>query len=298
MIRIPLTMILILLCGLVEGQNFRPVQLNYQYAQGVKVQSTDLGDLDNAERSEQSIFEVILKYPILLNDNKITIIPELTHKVIGQSFNNWGTSLNEPRTANLTRLDINSIFFVNQKWSILAAFTVSQGVNNAVNWDFGNNFYRFGMGFLINNSAGNRIGGAVRYVEELGIPIPLILFYGASANDKWYYNISFPASATIEYSMNDRWRLRFIERIDNDRFMLDTTSSNNYNQSQLNVSVGASYGITKSLFFSLQAGLTPLNFLTFYSDKTNELDTINLELQPTIGASLYFNINTSAPSKD
>ena len=296
--RITLSMVLIVLSGLVEGQNFRPVQLNYQYSQGVNVRSTDFTDLNNAERSEQSIFEAILKYPILINNKKITLIPELTHKVIGQSFNSWNISLDEPRTGNLTRLAVNAIFSVNQKWSVLAAFTVSQGVNSNIKWDFSNNFYRFGIGFLINNSAGNRIGGAVRYVEELGILVPLVLFYGTSANSKWYYNISFPASSTIEYTINDNWRLRFVERIDNDRFMLNATSGSNYNQSMLNLSVGASYGITKSLFFSLQAGFTPINFLTFYSDKTNDLDTVNLEMQPTIGASFYFNINTQDSSKD
>ncbi len=296
--RIPLNLIVLVFCSFLEGQNFRPVQLNYQYAQGVNVQSTDFTDLTNTERSEQSIFEAILKYPIFLNNKKITLIPELTHKVIGQNFNSWNTLLNEPSTGNLTRLAVNAIFKVNQKWSFLAAFTLSQGLNSNIKWDFSNNFYRFGIGFLINNSAGNRIGGAVRYVEELGILVPLVLFYGTSANSKWYYNISFPASSTIEYSMNDKWRLRFVERIDNDRFILGATSGSNYNQSMLNLSVGASYGITKSLFFSLQAGFTPINFLTFYSDKTNDLDTVNLEMQPTIGASLYFNINTQDRSKD
>lgn len=298
MIRTPFNIILILFCALVEGQNFRPVQLNYQYARGVNVGSSDFTDLTNTKRSEQSILEAILKYPIFINNKKITLIPELTHKVIGQNFNSWHTSLDEPRTGNLTRLAVNAIFSVNQKWSLLGAITASQGVNSTIKWDFSNNFYRFGIGFLINNSAGNRIGGAVRYVEELAIPVPLFLFYGTSANSKWYYNISFPASSSIEYSMNDKWRLRFVERIDNDRFMLNATSGSNYNQSMLNLSVGASYGITKSLFFSLQAGFTPINFLTFYSDKTNDLGTVNLEMQPSIGASFYYNINTSTPSKD
>jgi hypothetical protein len=289
--------IMIFLLLSLSAQQFRPVQINYQYTGKVDVKDSDAEGLEQSERSGQSIMEGIVKYPIVFGKRKASIIPELTYKSIDQSFSHWNASFIRPELAKLTRLSINGVFPVTDRWSLLGAFTISQGVNADVDWNLNNSFYRFGAGFLINNTAGNRIGGALRYVEEIGFPAPLFLFFGTSKNKLWYYNVAFPAISTVEYTLNESWRLRFLERIDNDRFLLSNSTDENYNWSSLNVAIGLSYQIVPSFFFSLQAGLTPINFMTFYSDKQQDLDTVNLGLQPTIGASFYLSFSTNSADK-
>lgn len=274
-----------------KAQIFEPFTLRYQNTPGVDVSDTDFPGFENAEATEQQTLEAVFRYPIKFGKKGAFILPELSHKIVGQEFDNWGSVVEEPSTGNITRLFLKGIFPVNDKWSAVGVLGIAQGVNSGVDWDFGNNYYRFGGGFLINNSKGNQIGATVQFIEEVGLPIPAFIFIGASENKKWNYNITLPLLSVIEYNLNDNWRLRFEQRFDNDRFVLDADTESNYNQSQLNLSFGMSYRLAKPVFLNLQAGITPLNTLTYYNDRTEDIDSVSFEVTPTFGASLYISVD-------
>lgn len=289
--KILVTSLLLLIYAFAKAQIFEPFTFRYQYTPSVGVSSTDFEGFENAERTEQHQLEFAFRYPITFGKRNAIILPELSHKTIGQNFDNWGTAVEEPATGNITRLFIKGVFPINDKWNILGVAAISQGVNSGVDWDFGNSYYRFGGGFLINNSVGNQIGATVQFIEEIGFPAPAFVFIGTTGEGKWNYNITFPLLSTIEYNLNESWRLRFEQRFDNDRFVLNNDNDTNYNQTLLNLSVGMSYKVAKPIFINLQAGITPLNLLTYYEDRNTSIDSVNFEIQPTFGASLYISVN-------
>ncbi|MGB6152459.1 MAG: hypothetical protein WBG48_10735 [Pricia sp.] len=163
-----------------KAQIFEPFNLRYQFTPSVAVSSADLEGFENAERTEQDITEAQFRYPITFGKRKAIILPELSHKIMGQSFSNWSNSVNKPRTGNLTRLFIKGVFPVDEKWNILGVAAISQGVDSGIDWDSGNSYYRFGSGFLINNEAGNQIGASVQFIEEIGFPAPAFIFIGTT----------------------------------------------------------------------------------------------------------------------
>ncbi len=285
------TFILLNVFAFAKAQIFEPFTLRYQFTPSTDVSSTDFTGFEDAERTEQQIVEAAFRYPITFGKRNAIILPELSHKIMGQRFNNWGNTVEEPSTGNLTRLFLKGVFPINEKWNILGVAAISQGINSGVDWNLSNSYYRYGAGFLINNSKGNQIGASVQYIEEIGFPAPAFIFIGTTGEGKWNYNVTFPLLSIIEYNLNDNWRLRFEERFDNDRFILDKDAGSNYNQTMLNLSLGLSYKIAKPVYLNLQAGFTPLNILTYYEDRTNDIDSVNFGIQPTFGASIYISVN-------
>ncbi len=283
--------ILILNLANVYAQIFEPFNLRYQNSAATKISKAGFDGFENTARTELQIIESTFRYPITFGKRNNIILPELSHKVLGQQFNNWGAVVLEPATANLTRFFLKGIFPVNDKLSILGVLAISQGVDSGVSWDFSNNYYRYGAGLVINNNKGNQIGFSLLMIDELGFPAPAFIFRGSSNMKKWNYSVTFPLLTVIEYNLSEKWRLRFEEHLDNDRFVLNSDSGANYNQAMLNLSFGLSYQLAKPIFMNVQAGLTPLNILTYYEDKTTDIDTINFDIQPTFGASFYISVN-------
>ncbi|WP_010182251.1 hypothetical protein [Aquimarina agarilytica] len=274
----------------VKAQIFEPFNLRYQHSSTAKVSKAGFEDFENTERTEQQIVEATFRYPIIFGKRNNIFLPELSHKIVGRQFDNWRSMVVEPATGNLTRLFLKGIFPVSDKWNILGVLAISQGVNSGVSWSFNHNYYRYGAGLVMNNKKGNQIGVSLLMIEELGFPAPAFIFRGTNGKN-WNYSVTFPLLTIIEYNLNKKWRLRFEEHLDNDRFVLNINSRANYNQAILNLSIGLSYQLAKPIFMNVQAGLTPLNVLTYYEDKTTDIDTVSFDMQPTFGASIYISVN-------
>ncbi|MEM7550224.1 MAG: hypothetical protein AAF363_11135 [Bacteroidota bacterium] len=204
-----------------QAQIFEPFNFRYRYAPSTGVNDSDEPIFDETERDDFHFFELTAKYPITFKNSNALFLPELVYKRSEFSFRNWPEQFQLPRTSNLTRFSIKSVLPVNDKWNILAVGFASQGTNEAVGWDLGNNMYRGGLGFLINNKAGNQIGTSILYISEVDLVVAAFIYKGRSKNERWQFNIEAPQLSIVEYNISNNSRLRLEQRLDNERYFFE-----------------------------------------------------------------------------
>ena len=278
----------------VNAQIFEPFHLRYQYLPQVEASGADDEAFERVERNSGHLFESSLRYPLMYGKKGGLVLIEYGFKAFIQDYEQWPLIEAEPLNAYHHRLAVKGVIPVNEKWNLLAIGNIAQGINQSVNWDFDQQFYRLGLGFLVQKDPINQIGLSILYVQEINFIVPAFIYKGASKNEKWLFNIEAPQLSVAAYCLSDNTRIRFEQRLDNDRFVFDdavTQTADNYNAIQLNVSAGISQRIKGPLFFNLSAGITPLNVLMLYENRNETIETISFPVQPTFSAALYMSIN-------
>ena len=276
------------------AQSFEPLNIRYQSMSSTDVASADEEVFEDQDREYLNWVDVNIRYPFFLKNGGI-ILTEYNYKNFGQSFEHWPQVETEPLRAQLHRFSFKGVFPINKKWNFLGIGMVSQGLNDGVGFGFDNNVYRVGAGFLINKDSVNAIGVSVVYVSEVGLPIPVFIYKGASKNGKWLFNVEAPQLSIAEYNLvRNSTRLRFEQRLDNDQIFFSSNvedTAESYNYTHLNVSVGISQRLFGPVYANGSIGVSPLNVLTLYDAGNEAIETIRFDIQPTFSFSLYVSVN-------
>ena len=277
-----------------RAQSFEPLTIRYQSISSTHVASADREAFEDQDRKYLNWVDVNVRYPLWLKNGGL-ILPEYGYKAFGQSFEQWPQVETEPLTAQLHRLSFKGVFPLNRKWNLLGIGVMSQGLNDGVGFNIDNNFYRFGVGFLINKDSVNLIGASVVFVSEVGLPIPVFIYKGASKSGKWLFNLEAPQLSIVEYNLvrNDT-RIRFEQRLDNDRISFSSNvedTADSYNYTHLNVSMGISQRLFGPVYANGSVGISPLNVLSLYDLDNEVIETIRFDIRPTFSFSLYVSVN-------
>ena len=282
-----------LLCHTASAQIFEPFNVRYRYAHPTDVSSSDTEAFEDAERDDFQFIEVMGKFPIIFKNNDALILPELIYKSSDYRFVNWSETLATPDRSQLLRFSLKGVFPLNEKWNLLAIGYASQGNNQGVDWDLSNNVYRGGLGFLVDNQAGNQIGASLLYVSEVNLPVLVFLYKGRSASGRWQFNVEAPQLSIVEYVLSPNSRIRLEQKLDNERYFYGNNQrpEDSYNVTNLNVALGFSQRLFGPAYVNLSAGLTPLNLLIVYDQDDDALETLTFDVQPTISAGFYISVN-------
>lgn len=275
-----------------SAQIFEPFNVRYMYLPRAAVAQADDPRYDETERGNLQLLETIVRFPVQPSA-RVLIVPEITYKRYFQSYHRWPDAATAPRDAHHFRVFFKGVIAINDRWNVLALGGVAQGLNRGASPNIGHIFYRVGTGFLRNLRRGRQFGLSALYIQEAKLVLPIVIYKGASANQKWQFDIEGPR-AVVERALGKNGRLRYEQKLDNDRISYQDHGerpTDSYSYTHLNLSVGFSQRIRGPVFANVSAGLSPLHLLTPYDGSNRALDGLRLAWRPSLSASIYMSIN-------
>lgn len=275
------------------AQTFEPFSLRYQYIPETGITQPDDGGFTSSRRSASSVWDANLRFPVYRNERGTILLPEYQFKRYDQSFAHWPSAQDEPGNTYYQRLFFKGIFAVNDRWRLLVLGAVSNGWQEGASFQLSNNFYRGGLGFLIEKGI-HQYGFSLLYIEEIQFVVPALVYKGASASGKWQFNIEAPQLSIAEYLLSKNTRLRFVERLDNERFMFRESENHplhSFNNVNLSLTAGLATRVAGPVFFHASAGASFLNVLALQSERYSVEEGLLLEMSPAFSVGFYMSIN-------